>query len=109
MKKRNVILLFFIVILIALTTNVMAEDEACKITMSADKTTVKSGDIVTVNLLMSNINKSTGIARFGGILEYPEDIFEIVYKVSIPAVKDEAEKQLSYHSHQERLIPQHSP
>ena len=80
MKKRNVILLFFIVILIALTTNVMAEDEACKITMSADKTTVKSGDIVTVNLLMSNINKSTGIARFGGILEYPEDIFEIVYE-----------------------------
>lgn len=78
MRKRNVIFLFFIVILIALTTNVMAEDEACKITMSADKTTVKSGDIVTINLLMSDIKKTTGIAKFAGILEYSEDIFEII-------------------------------
>ena len=80
MKKRNIIILLFTIILIAIATTVNAADEACKITISADKTSVKSGDTVTVNLLMSDIKKSTGIAQFFGILEYPEDIFEIIYE-----------------------------
>lgn len=80
MKKRNIIILIMAIILIGIATTVNAADEACKITMSADKTTVKSGDTVTVNLLMSDIKKSTGIAQFFGVLEYPEDIFEIVYE-----------------------------
>ena len=80
MKKRNIIILLFTIVLIAIATTVNAADEACKITISADKTSVKSGDTVTVNLLMSDIKKSTGIAQFFGILEYPEDIFEIIYE-----------------------------
>lgn len=78
MKKINIIISVFIMVIIMLITKVNAADEACKITISADKTNLKSGDIVTVNLLMSDINKSTGIARIGGILEYSEDIFEII-------------------------------
>lgn len=78
MKKINIIISFFIIVLIMLITNVKAADEACKITMSSDKESVSSGDIVTVNLLMSNINKPTGICSLFGILEYSDDIFEIV-------------------------------
>lgn len=78
MKKINIIISLFIIIIIMLVTKVNASDEACKITISADKTNLKSGDIVTINLLMSDINKSTGIVRIGGILEYSDDIFEII-------------------------------
>ena len=77
MKKTIKIVLLFIICIILATTYVKAEDEACKITLSVDKTTVKPGDEVTITLLMENITKTTGIVELVGILDLPQDIFEI--------------------------------
>lgn len=63
MKKKNIIISLFLILLVILTTSVNAEDEACKVSMSADKTTLENGDTVTITILMSNITKSEGIAQ----------------------------------------------
>lgn len=78
MKRKSIIIASLFLFVILLTTKVNAADEACKISLSADKTTVEQGDTVTINVLISNVTKSTGIGQFYGILEYPENIFEPV-------------------------------
>lgn len=80
MRKTIKIILFFIICIIISTTFVRAEEEACKITLSADKTILKPGDEVTVTLLMGNITKSTGIVQFLGALDYSNEIFDIVFQ-----------------------------
>lgn len=79
MKKNIKILLSFLMCLLLLMTCVNAE-EACKISLSANKTTLKPGDEVTITLLMSNVAKQSGIIDFLSILEYPDEVFELVYE-----------------------------
>ena len=90
MKKAINIIVCFLVSLIILTTSVRAEDEACKISVSADKTTLKPGDEVTITLLMSNVNKTSGISQLLSILEYSNNIFEIV-----PVIDSELKSNLA--------------
>lgn len=90
MKKAINIIVCFLVSLIILTTYVRAEDEACKISVSADKTTLKPGDEVTITLLMSNVNKTSGISQLLSILEYSNNIFEIV-----PVIDSELKSNLA--------------
>ncbi len=77
MKKIIKIFLLFIISIALVTTCVNAEDEACKITLSADKTTLKPGDIVTITLTMENVTKASGIIELGTYLEFDNSIFEI--------------------------------
>lgn len=76
MKKFIQIILCFIINLLLFTTYVNAESDACKLTLSADKTTLKPGDVVTITLKISDITKSSGIAQIISKLDYSEDIFE---------------------------------
>lgn len=78
MKKISIIIACVIFFIIILTVRVNAVDEACKISISADKTELKKGDTVTINVLISNVTTTSGIGSFYGILDYPEDIFEII-------------------------------
>lgn len=80
MKKTIKTILLFIICIMLSSTFVKAEDEACKITLSADKTTLAPGDEVTINLLMEDITKPTGIIEFISLLNVPDDVFEIIYE-----------------------------
>ena len=62
------------------STFVNAEDESCKITLSSDKTTLAPGDEVTINLLMEDITKSSGIIEFVTLLNFSDDVFEIIFE-----------------------------
>ena len=79
MKKRNIIIACLLFILILFTTKVNAAEEACKVSLSADKTTLGPGDTVTVSIKVSNVTKTDGISQFIGALDFPSDIFEIVF------------------------------
>lgn len=79
MKKISIICICLVLLTSILTTNVKAVDEACQITLTANETTLKPGDIVTIDVQMSNIMKPSGIAQFYGILEYSNDIFEVIF------------------------------
>lgn len=78
MKKRNIIISCLLFVLILFTTKVNAAEEACKVSLSADKTTLKEGDTVTVSIAVSNVTKTDGISQFYGVLDFPSDIFEVV-------------------------------
>ena len=49
MKKISIIIACVILFIIILTVRVNAVDEACKISISADKTELKKGDTVILN------------------------------------------------------------
>lgn len=78
MKKRNIIIALLILFIALLITTVNAADEACLISATADKTTLNPGDTVTIKLIMSNVKKTDGISQFIGVLDFSDDIFEIV-------------------------------
>ena len=78
MRKFIKVCLYCIIFILLLTTCVRAEDEACKITLSANKKTLSPGDEVTITLTMSDITKTSGIVVFSSVLEYDNDIFEII-------------------------------
>lgn len=78
MKRKSIIIICLFLFIVLLATTVNAADEACKISLSADKTTLEQGDTVTINILMSNVIKTDGISQYYGMLEYSEDIFEII-------------------------------
>lgn len=90
MKKIIKIILYIMLLLILLGTCVNAEDEACKITLSANKATLNPGDEVTITLNMSDITKSSGIYQFMSVLNFKDDIFEIV-KVEDSELKQDLE------------------
>ena len=78
MKKISIIIICSILFINILTMNVNAADEVCKASISSDKTELGKGDIVTINVLISNITNTAGIGQFSGILEYSDDVFELV-------------------------------
>lgn len=79
MKKRNIVAICLFLIIMLFTTKVNAESEACKVSLSADKTTLEPGDIVTINILISNVTKTDGVALFCGELDFSSDIFELIF------------------------------
>ena len=78
MKKTIKIALFFAFCIILLATCVKAEGNEYKITLSADKKTLKPGDEVTITILMENTAISNGIYSFVSNIEFSEDVFDIV-------------------------------
>lgn len=78
MKKISIIICSIIFITTILTMNVNAADEVCKVSITPDETELEAGDTVTINVMMSNISNTAGIGQFSGILEYSEDVFELV-------------------------------
>lgn len=80
MKTITKIFLYFIICIIFLTTYVQAEDQACKISLSANKATLNPGDEVTITLTMSDITKTSGILNLISVLNFSNDIFEIVFE-----------------------------
>lgn len=93
MRKAIKIILLFIICVILPFTVVKAEDEACKITLSADKTTLKPGDEVTITLLMENITKSSGIVEFMAGLDFSKDVFDVIFEDN-EELKAELEREL---------------
>lgn len=96
MKKRNIIIAFLFLLLIIFTTKVKAADEACKISLSADKTTIEAGDTVTINILVSNVTKTEGIAQFYGVLDFSDDIFEIILDDNDETILEDYEEYKDY-------------
>ena len=80
MKKTLKIILYFLVFIILLTNSANAEDVACKISLSANKTTLNAGDELIITLSMSNVSKENGISDFVSVLEFSDDIFELVFE-----------------------------
>lgn len=78
MRKIIKLIIYFLIFIVLFTTSVNAEEEACKITLSSDKTTLSAGEEVTLTLFMSNVSKESGIANFISVLNLSDDIFEIV-------------------------------
>lgn len=78
MKKIGITILCLILFINALTIKVNAASEVCKLNISADKTELKAGDTVTINVLVSNVTTTSSIGIFYGILNYSEDLLEIV-------------------------------
>lgn len=78
MKKVVKMFLIFIMFLFVFTVSVNAANEACKITMTADKSTVKPGDTVTVTVTASDITIAEGIGTFLAEFKYNSNIFELV-------------------------------
>lgn len=78
MKKIGITILCIILFMNVLTIKVNAATEPCKVSISADKTELKAGDTVTINVLVSNVTTTSSIGIFYGILNYSEDLLEIV-------------------------------
>lgn len=77
MKKIISILTLLVIILIQFTVYTYAAN-ACSISLSSDNQSLNKSDELTVSLKMSNITIEDGISAFGAILEYSEDIFELI-------------------------------
>lgn len=72
-------IIFFLSIFAPYANAENGENDACKITLSADKTTLKPGDEVTISVKISDITKSTGITQLISILDYSDSIFEPIF------------------------------
>lgn len=80
--SRMKILSFLTIIVIMLAvilsnSSVFAEGESCTIKLSADSTTVKKGETITVTIKATNINAGTGIMGFAGELVYDSSDFDV--------------------------------
>lgn len=78
MKRTIKIIIYFLVFIALFATSVNAQD-ACTITLSANKTTLKPGEEVVITLYMSNVTKENGIVQFLSVLDFSEEVFEIVF------------------------------
>ena len=78
MKKLEKIIFMFVIFILGFALSVSAADEVCKITMNADKSTLKPGDVVTVTLTASDIAIPEGIGTFLAEFKYNSNIFELV-------------------------------
>ena len=93
MKNCLKIVLFQIIVMFLLIGSAYAADNPCKISLSTSKTTLKPGDEIVVNISMSDITLSEGINNITAILEYSDNVFQIIYDES-----EEAEEQVVLYS-----------
>lgn len=80
-NKRSVLSVLVTILLIVFmaigSRNVYAEGESCTIKLSADSTTVKKGQTITVTIKATNINAGTGIIGFAGQLTFTSSDFDV--------------------------------
>lgn len=88
MKKFLKILIIFIIAICFFVSFSYAAEDICKISLTSDKTTLKAGDKVKMNISMSNIKTADGILALGGVLQYDSDVFDVLY-VENQEIKDE--------------------
>lgn len=78
--KKCIILLLIMIIISSINYTVKsASGDSYKVKMNADKTTLKSGDIVTISLKLDNIKIESGekgLGSYEGSIQYDKDIFE---------------------------------
>ena len=92
--KKIVKILALMLILMFFTTNIVnAADYPCKLSLSSSKTTFKPGDEITINISIADITLSEGINNITAIIDYPEEIFDVIYDES-----EEAEEQVAIYS-----------
>lgn len=90
MSKKIVLktVIIFLLILFGINISIAnAAEEACKITLSSDKSIVRAGEEVTITISMSNVSISSGLIQFGAIINYPKEMFDII------TIEDEELKQ----------------
>lgn len=93
MKKVVKILALMLILMVLASNIVMAADYPCKISFSSSKTTFKPGDEITINISIADITLSEGINNITAIIDYPEEIFDVIYDES-----EEAEEQIAIYS-----------
>lgn len=98
MKKALKIIILQLLIICLIMPFVNAETTYCKIALSCNKSQLEPGDEITVNVTMSNINASGGIANLIGVLKYSPDVFEIVSDESTNAINEMAQFEAQYAS-----------
>ena len=77
MKKTIKIALFFVFCIILSTTCVKAEGDEYRVTLSADKKTLKPGDEVTITIVIENKTITNGIYTLLSNIQLSKDVFEI--------------------------------
>ena len=82
MKKFTKVTCLLLLIVFLMMTSVYAEDEPCRISLTVSKTKLKPGDKVTVNVIMSNIEKEEGIKSIRALLNISTDVFDIEFEDS---------------------------
>ena len=98
MKKIVKMFLILIVLIFSFGVTVYAAEQACKITMNADKSTVKPGDTVTVTLTASDITAAEGIGMFLAEFKYNANIFELIVEENeeLKAVSAQIEEMFGF-------------
>ena len=85
-----IVLLLQLIAIMFLTGTVNAVDNPCKISLSTNKTTLKPGDEITVNISISDITMDEGVNNIIAVINYSKDVFQIIYDES-----EEAEEQVA--------------
>lgn len=93
MKIVVKILALMLILMIFASNIVMAADYPCKISLSSSKTTFKPGDEITISISIADITLSEGINNITAIIDYPEEIFDVIFDES-----EEAEEQVAIYS-----------
>lgn len=87
MKRTNKILLITFVLLLVLTITVKAD--SFKFNVTANKTSLKPGDTVEINLNISNIDAGDlGINTLEAVLEYDSNVFEEVTQSNLTSLNN---------------------
>ena len=78
--KKYIKLIILTLLFIAISIGSVCAADACKVTLSADKTNLKKGETTKIKISLSNITEiDDGVTQIVGQLEYDQDIFDIVY------------------------------
>ncbi|MGN1298535.1 MAG: cohesin domain-containing protein [Candidatus Scatovivens sp.] len=75
-NKKIIIIVMFMLILITLTE--IAYAASASITLTSNKTTLKQGDEIEINISIKNLNIDAGIEDISGYLIYDKNIFELI-------------------------------
>ena len=76
-KRIEVILILFAVLMVGIGVKSLAVDYTCTLTITPDTTQIKAGESVTLSIQVSDIEAGDGIAIFNTTLEYDADVFDL--------------------------------
>ena len=79
-KSIKILCIIVLFIILSINNNIYAADKVAKVSLSPNKTKLNIGDTVTVDVKLSNITLTNGVAYALGQLEYNQDVFELVYE-----------------------------
>ena len=82
MKKFFKIIFIEFILVFLIVGQVKADVEPCTVTLSSSKKTLKPGDKVTLNVMISNINLDEGIKTLVAMVDYDDKIFYVIHNLS---------------------------